>query len=235
MYSTATKIGWFLALAVGLAVPQMTSAGQAGGVARSLTPASACAGEATGIQDGLSVPSSGIPLGFAMADFTGDGNPDLATVELNRLNSSVGRYLIEIRLTEGGRQSLRLKTYAGELLVTPQDVTGDGNLDLVVHTAQSAVPLAVFLNDGTGHFSEAAAPNEFMHIRDDAASDSRITAERPHVSGAIIASGSYAARCRAHWLRYPQRRDRLLFSNRDAAPRHSFLAFGSNRAPPAVA
>ena len=45
-------------------------------------------------------------MGLAMADFTGDTHPDLATVQLERFDSPSARYSIEIRLSEGGRQSL---------------------------------------------------------------------------------------------------------------------------------
>ena len=48
----------------------------------------------------------GLDFGFAMADFTGDTHPDLATVELNRFDSANAKYVIEIRLSEGGHQFL---------------------------------------------------------------------------------------------------------------------------------
>jgi hypothetical protein len=84
----------------------------------------------------FSVPAGAIPLGLAMADFTGDTHPDLATLELDRLDSSHAYYVIEIHLTEGGRQSLRLTAPARSLVLTPMDVRGDGILDLVVHSDQ---------------------------------------------------------------------------------------------------
>ena len=99
------------------------------------------------------VPTGAVPLSLAMADFTGDTHPDLARLELDRLDSSQAHYFIEIQLTEGGRQSLELTAPARTVFLTPMDVTGDGTLDLVVRTEGSEIPVAVFLNNGCGHFS----------------------------------------------------------------------------------
>jgi hypothetical protein len=106
--------------------------------------------------DGAAHGNSGIPLGTALADFTGDHNPDVATLELQQLNASAAYYRLEIHLSEGGSQSLAVRGPSGRLLVTPMDVTGDGTLDLVIQAAETGVPVAVFLNDGCGHF----APNQ---------------------------------------------------------------------------
>jgi hypothetical protein len=101
---------------------------------------------------GTFAPPMAPALGLTMADFTGDTHPDLATVELEKLDSSSALYWIEIRLTEGGHQVLKLRAPFGGLLITPKDVTGDGNLDLIVRSAKSRAPVALFLNDGSGHF-----------------------------------------------------------------------------------
>lgn len=94
-------------------------------------------------------------IGLAMADFTGDTHPDLAAVALDRVDSANAHYWIEIRLTEGGGQILRLTAPFGGLFITPKDVTGDGNLDLVIRAAGSRALVAVFLNDGNGRFRRA--------------------------------------------------------------------------------
>jgi hypothetical protein len=94
-------------------------------------------------------------VGLAIADFTGDTHPDLATVQLRRIDSSNAQYSIKIRLTEGSDQVLTLAAPFGGLAVTPKDVTGDGNLDLVVRSSATHNLVAVFLNDGAGHFRRA--------------------------------------------------------------------------------
>lgn len=173
-------------------------------------------------------------LGIAMADFTGDTHPDLATVELDRFDSPSAHYSIEIRLSEGGRQSLRLTAPFGGLLITPKDVTGDGNLDLIVRSARSHVPVAVFLNDGRGHFSPAA-PAAFAQALRETPCELDFTADQTYFGATLISPESYTIACRNVSVRNPELQDGTLLPANFDAPSHLFLPFGSNRAPPAVA
>jgi hypothetical protein len=170
-----------------------------------------------------------------MADFTGDSHPDLATVALNRFDSSSANYSIEIRLTEGGRQYLRLTAPFGGLYITPKDVTGDGTLDLVVRAGKSHVPIAVFLNDGCGHFSAAAEPAAFAQALREVPSEFSLTTEQLYFSATVVSGGSYTVECKSESLRNPQEQNGSRFSASYGAPSHSFFSFSSNRAPPTVA
>jgi hypothetical protein len=169
-----------------------------------------------------------------MADFTGDRHPDLATLELDGLDSSSATYSIEIRLTEGGRQYLKLTAPFGGLRITPKDVTGDGTLDLVVRAARSHVPVAVFLNDGCGHFSEAAEPADFAQALREVPSESSLTARQLYFGALVISVKSHTVECQVESLRNPQEQNRPGFTAGYRAPSHSFFSFGSNRAPPPV-
>jgi hypothetical protein len=173
-------------------------------------------------------------LGLAMADFTGDTHPDLATVQLERFDSPSARYSIEIRLSEGGRQSLKLTAPFGGLLITPKDVTGDGNLDLIVRSARSHVPVAIFLNNGRGHFSPAALSSFAQALRD-VPYELGNAAEQPYFGATLIPPESYTAACRNASIRDQRRQDGMLPPANFGVPSHSFLPFGSNRAPPTVA
>jgi hypothetical protein len=184
---------------------------------------------------GAPTPAIGLSLGFAMADFTGDTHPDLATVELNRLDSASAEYMIEIRLTEGGRQFLRVRAPSGGLLITPKDVTGDGTVDLIVRSARSHAPVAVFLNDGGGHFSAVAEPAAFARTLRDTPSKLGFTTEQFRFGVTVVSSESYAAECRTGSARNRQEQSNSLFPPNYVAPSYSFLPFGLNRAPPAVA
>jgi hypothetical protein len=184
---------------------------------------------------GAATPAIGLSLGFAMADFTGDTHPDLATVELNRLDSAGAQYVIEIRLSEGGHQFLRVRAPVGGLFVTPKDVTGDGTLDLVVRSANSQVPVAVFLNDGGGHFSAVAEPAAFARAVRDVPSELGFTTEQFRFGATVVSSESYTAECRIGSARNRQKRNGFLFPPNYGALSHSFIPFGLNRAPPAVA
>jgi hypothetical protein len=112
----------------------------------------ACASEVRRVESLDAIPG-GVRLGVAMADFTGDSRPYRATVNLARFGPHSADYFIEIRLTEGGSQLLGLTAPPGGVVITPEDVTGDGTIDLVVRGAGSLEPVAIFINDGCGRFS----------------------------------------------------------------------------------
>ena len=177
-------------------------------------------------------PVRGLSLGFAMADFTGDTHPDLATVELDQFDSGSARYVIEIRLTEGGHQFLGLIAPLGGLLITPMDVTGDGNLDLVVRGAKSHLPVAIFLNDGHGRFV-AAQPDTFAQLLGGANSEQDFAPEHFSFSAALVSPKSHPTNGQTQALRRRQKQDAALLPVTCGAPSNSYLTFGLNRAPPA--
>jgi hypothetical protein len=172
-------------------------------------------------------------IGLAMADFTGDTHPDLATVALDRIDSVNAHYWIEIRLTEGGGQILRLTAPFGGLLITPKDVTGDGNLDLVIRAAGSRAVVAVFLNDGNGRFRRArtesfakALPGEpfnFSFRRKVIYLGATLGWPESHPDDSH--KGSFRP--------LPEKKGLLLPERCDAASQH-FLSFCLNRAPPSL-
>jgi hypothetical protein len=194
-----------------------------------------CESEAAGARDRTLEARDAVIVGLAIADFTGDSNPDLATIELDRLDSSNAQYSIQIRLTEGGRQSLTVTGPFGGLLVTPKDVTGDGTLDLVVRSASSRRPIAIFINDGCGHFFRAPEPFAFAPALQGASSSASLATEQIDFGATVVYSESYAARCERGCLWSPQARKGSPFLASYGAPLHSLLRFGLNRAPPAVA
>ena len=183
----------------------------------------------------FSVPAGAIPLGLAMADFTGDTHPDLATLELDRLDSSHAYYVIEIHLTEGGRQSLRLTAPARSLVLTPMDVRGDGILDLVVHSAGSRVPVAVFVNDGCGHFSANESGRYATAIHEIPGGGPDFTASRLRFESAALVRGPYAADFQGQPPCFPQEINGAHFFGHEGAPAELFLPLGTNRAPPTIA
>jgi len=97
---------------------------------------------------------------FAIADFDGDLHPDLASIEAGGSKSDSANYSIQLRLSSVGRQAIQLTAPRGGLVIEARDVNGDHAVDLVLATAWSGQPVAVFLNDGHGSFSRAE-PNAF--------------------------------------------------------------------------
>lgn len=172
-------------------------------------------------------------LGLAMADFTGDTHPDLASVALDRVDSANAHYWIEIRLTEGGGQILRLTAPFGGLLITPKDVTGDGNLDLVIRAAGSRALVAVFLNDGNGHFARAstesfakALPAEPFHFS--------LTRKFIYLGATLGFPESHPVDSPKGSFRPLLEKKALLLPARCDAASRRFLSFSSNRAPPSL-
>jgi hypothetical protein len=101
---------------------------------------------------------------FAIADFDGDRRPDLASVQSGPNGSSTTDYRIQLQLSETGRQSIQVLAPAGGLWIEARDVNGDDAVDLVLSTAWSRQPVAIFLNDGRGNFSRtktSAFPGAF--------------------------------------------------------------------------
>jgi len=110
---------------------------------------------------------------FAIADFDGDLHPDLATIEAGGSKSGSGNYRIQVRLSSVGRQFIQLTAPRGGLVIEARDVNGDHAVDLVLATAGSGEPVAVFLNDGHGSFSRAepeAFPEAFASSSGDCVS-----------------------------------------------------------------
>lgn len=176
--------------------------------------------------------SETLPLGFTMADFTGDTHPDLATVELDRLDSTKAYYWIEIRLTEGGRQTLGITGPFGGLEVTPKDVTGDGNLDLVVRAARSSALVGVFLNDGNGHFQRADASG-FAGALGDESSHLIPMTERLYPTAALGFPEFHVAGCPLRPLWQSGAPQHTFVPASESVYSHRFLAIHSDRAPPA--
>jgi hypothetical protein len=101
-----------------------------------------------------SYPTSSIQVGLAVADFNGDGHPDVLVIE------QVG-FSVFLGIGDGG---LLPEAYYNEGTMTyifaeaaVADFDGDGNLDIALRTGDSAYPPAVYiwLNDGGGSFGHA--------------------------------------------------------------------------------
>lgn len=123
--------------------------------------ASSVAAAASSPPQTLPAPALASTSNLALADFDGDRKPDLASVEFNHFDASAARYWITFRLTTGGRQTVEVIGPLGGLDISARDVNGDAALDLIVRTAWQHQIVAIFLNDGHGHFAAAANPSAF--------------------------------------------------------------------------
>jgi hypothetical protein len=141
------------------------------------------------------VSSAGFNSTFAIADFDGDRKPDLATVEVQKGNSSsTSQYSIRLQLTAGAVQVFGVIAPAGGLQIVARDVNGDDALDVLVSTAWQHQQVAVLLNDGHGKFTLADAgafPAAFRGSRRDwtsgtpALSDSTVLVRTEYPPGGL--------------------------------------------------
>lgn len=97
---------------------------------------------------------------FAIADFDGDSQPDLAFVRVTRDGYLTSQYSVDLNFSSGHKPAIRFVGPSGGLQITPQDVNGDKFADLVVTSLLDSQFVAIFLNDGKGNFAPAE-PSDF--------------------------------------------------------------------------
>jgi len=100
-------------------------------------------------------------LGWAVADFDGDSRPDVAVTKTEARGSGYV-YWIELDLSTDrkgsssqaqGNLPVVISSIFG-LHLTPRDVDGDHDLDIVVTSGITSQAVAVWINDGKGGFEE---------------------------------------------------------------------------------
>jgi hypothetical protein len=113
-----------------------------------------CSAEARGLQSGRRVQPFTAQVD---ADFDGDSKPDVA------IGSTSGpSYTIEIRLSsQSAKTYLTLANGGVGTRIFAFDVDKDSYQDLIVTSAASLLPIAVYLGDGKGHF-QAGSPWAFL-------------------------------------------------------------------------
>jgi hypothetical protein len=130
------------------------------------------------------------PGQFAIADLDGDLRPDSASIQVGQHTGGMSTYWIHVQVA-AGPQSFPVIAPAFGLVIKARDVNGDHAVDLVLATAWSRRPVAVFLNDGHGNFSrgEPTPPGSFNDSNTNLDSSTRlaiVTAGVPPQSGAGI-------------------------------------------------
>ena len=96
---------------------------------------------------------------FAIADFDGDLQPDLASIRVTRQGARNAEYALDLQFSSGPRPAISILGPSGGLQLTSQDVNGDEFADLVVTSLLDSQFVAILLNDGSGHFHVADRAN----------------------------------------------------------------------------
>ena len=97
---------------------------------------------------------------FAIADFDGDRQPDLALIRVTSNGSPTSEYLVDFKFSSGRKPAICFVGPAGGLQISPRDVNGDKFADLVVTSLLDSKFVAIFLNDGKGNFV-SAEPSDY--------------------------------------------------------------------------
>ena len=97
---------------------------------------------------------------FAIADFDGDRQPDLALIRATIDGSPTTQYTVDINFGGGHKAAIRFVGPAGGMQISPRDVNGDKFADLIVTSLLDSKFVVIFLNDGKGNFV-SAEPSDY--------------------------------------------------------------------------
>ena len=115
---------------------------------------------------GFRLGTAAAPFGWstAVADFDADGRLDFAVVD--RVHSSAERYQydIDVKVSKARAQRLALASPIDAVSVVAEDIDRDHDFDIVITPALTHEVLAVWLNDGSGHFSPASLRDLPSHL-----------------------------------------------------------------------
>lgn len=92
---------------------------------------------------------------FAIADFDGDLQPDLARIRVTRDGSPTSEYSVDLNFSSGAKPAIFIVGPSGGLQIMQRDVNGDKFADLVITSILDSRFVVVFLNDGKGNFIPA--------------------------------------------------------------------------------
>lgn len=90
-----------------------------------------------------------------VADLDLDGRPDLAVVDRLTTRGGQTRYLLEVDLSGGSAQTIVFSSAQPALDIALLDIDHDGDVDIVLTPILSRAVAAIWVNSGSGQFTEA--------------------------------------------------------------------------------
>jgi hypothetical protein len=127
-----------------------------------LAAANACLAANGRVSIAFPLPSRSLDhVGWAVADFDGDSRPDMAITKMDAQGGGYVYWLeLDLSTSHAGESAAPVPAFPSVassmfgLHLTPRDVDGDQDLDIVVTMGFTRQPVAVWINDGQGGFEE---------------------------------------------------------------------------------
>jgi hypothetical protein len=91
--------------------------------------------------------------GWALADFDGDSQIDVATASAGHRDARGYAHEVSVNL-KGVQSSFLFRSRDAKVQLRARDMDGDHDRDIVIFETPSMEPVGIWLNDGSGHFQE---------------------------------------------------------------------------------
>lgn len=98
-----------------------------------------------------SLPSPSVSS-WVLADFDGDSQIDVVTSRAQRLPDHEYSHEVSLKLSGSPSTSFTFRNRYPSVQLNSLDIDGDHDRDIVIRETGTSEPLAVWLNDGSGHF-----------------------------------------------------------------------------------
>jgi hypothetical protein len=89
---------------------------------------------------------------WLLGDFDGDSHIDVVTSRAERLPGHEYSHEVSLKLSGSASTSFTFRDRYASVQLNSQDIDGDHDRDIIIRDTATSEPLAVWLNDGSGHF-----------------------------------------------------------------------------------
>jgi len=90
-----------------------------------------------------------------LGDFDGDSKIDIVTSRAERLPGQEYSHEVSLKLSGSPSTSFTFRDRYPNVQLNSRDIDGDHDRDIIIRETGTLQPLAVWLNDGSGHFLQA--------------------------------------------------------------------------------
>jgi hypothetical protein len=89
---------------------------------------------------------------WLLGDFDGDSHIDVVTSRAERLPGHEYSHEVSLQLSGSASTSFTFRDRYPNVELNSRDIDGDHDRDIIIRETATSEPLAVWLNDGSGHF-----------------------------------------------------------------------------------